>query len=313
MKFTKQFILPALVCCGILVSVVSCTDESIESTDVAVKSKSARTSRLSALHDKVKPSKADVDEYVKTLRSLSFEESLEYREIQREKIISEQGNTPEVIEGLEKDKQWFKGINEKSMELFGKPILQITDSQMDKVFSNYETMNNKQSKVVAQDCPVVPFNQLFPKSNKSLVAGDLLYETLSIREVQQPEDKLEKQDKDNSKGDCDCELEFLVPDKNFNHLLPVSGGVNGISDAHTLLSLFNNTVNGSMKFSKIRYNVLGEDGIIREAKEYYARPVFGKKRVRLVYLDLFNRGCQRLWRQYLLTDDVVRDTNEGEN
>jgi hypothetical protein len=299
----KKIILPALICCGLFVAVVSCTDESIDATGVVVKSKSVSASRLSALHDKVKPSKADKNEYVETLRSLSFEESLEYRDIQHGKIIAEYRNTPQVIRALEEDRQWFKAINVKSMELFGKPILQVSDSQMDVVFSNYDNMINKQSKVAAKDCPIVDFNMVFPKAT-NIGKAITQYDMNGVTETQQSE----KKDKDSSKGDCDCELQFVVPNEKFTHLVPIEPAIPvGISDPFVLLSLFNNQVGGTLKFNKGKY-ILYLDGGVKEksrAKEYHARPVFGKKRVRLVNIDVFNLGCDVLNKAYKITDNVV--------
>jgi hypothetical protein len=264
MKFTKQIILPALVCCGLLVSVISCTDEKIEATNVALKSKSVSASRLSALADKVKPSNADLNEYVKVLKTLSFDEAMEYRSLQHEKLLLKRGSNPNLTEALEKDMLWFKSINLKSIELFDKPMNQITNTQMDEVFIAMETKNSKQAKV-AKGCPAAVTNAsyTFQYDNVTPIA-----QMTTVSEVAQIKDP----------KDCDCELVFRtkVDDTTRNYSL------NGTTiDSRLLLLLYGTNVSG-----KITKNGTKEG--------YY--PVLGANRVRYI----FPGGCYDLLGLFIL-------------
>jgi hypothetical protein len=276
MKFNKKIILPVLVCCGILVSVVSCTDESIDATDVAVKSKSSNASRrLFALDEKEKPSEEEKKMYVKLYKSLSVDELIEFRKMQTVKAISENSNRPDVIEAAETDIQWFKNINTKSIELFGKPINQVSGLQIDQVLLAYDAKNSKQARV-AKGCPVVGFNDSF--INQATEVYPEGFAVLGVREVQQP-----PEGKDNSKDDCDCELKFGTTNPDFKRLYPLSGA------AQVLLATFGELISGSVIKNGVK-------------KGFY--PVFGAGRVKIVYAPVinFSSPCNIfLENQFLLT------------
>lgn len=199
------------------------------------------------MEEKINPSDEDINEYLKEFKSLSFDELIALRKLQHEKIKSKMGNKSEIAESLEKDMEWFTKINKLSMELFEKPVNQISNLQMDKVFSMDKAKNSKNAKIAA--CPVVSINIPFTKG----VGGTTNLSITSIREVSQP----------GSPTDCDCQIAFATSNTNFRKLKPTSFA------AGTLLNFFNNRVSGR-QFSGVG------------AGTY---PVFGKSRVNIVYFN----------------------------
>lgn len=257
MKIIKKIALPALLCCSIVVSIVSCKDENIGKSDVIEKSKDLSASRkLAALSEKINPSDEEINEYVEQFRKLSLDESMEFRKLQHEKIKSEMGNKPGLAETLEKDMKFFKQINEQSMSSFAKPINQLSNDQMDKAFLAYEAKSGKSAKVAA--CPPVTFNAGFTRG----VGGTTNLRITSIREVSQP----------GSLNDCDCQISFATSNTNFRKLRPINfaGG--------TLLNLFGGNISGR-QFS-------GTGG--------GSYPVFGASRVAIAYIG---GGCAELGTQ----------------
>jgi hypothetical protein len=266
MKIIRKIVLPVLVCCGISVLVVSCKDENIEKSNSVEKVKDFSASkRLAAMTEKVNPSDEDINEYVEGFKKLSFDESIEFRRLQHEKIKAEVGNKTNVIESLEKDMEWFTKINKQSMELFGKPVNQISGLQMDKVFSAYDAKNSKNAKIAA--CPVVGFNAGFTRG----VGGSTNLSITSIREVAQP----------SSPNDCDCQIAFATTNTNFRKLKPANFA------ASTLLNLFSNSLGGR------QFSGAG-------AGTY---PVFGQNRVKIAYPQAVFIGCSALSGQYTLSNN----------
>ncbi len=244
MKIIRKIALPVLVCCGISVLVVSCKDENFEKTNSIQKDNNFSASKkLAALEEKINPTDAEINEYVSDYKSLSFDELINLRKLQHEKIKSKTGNKPDLAESLEKDMVWFTKINKQSLELFGKPVNQISNLQMDEL-ELAEYANNKNAKIAS--CPIVPMNVGFTKGN----GGATNLPITSIVEVRQP-----------GSNDCDCQLAFATSNTNFRKLKPAG------FQAGTLFQAFGNSIGGR------QFSGAG-------AGTY---PVFGKLRVNVVY------------------------------
>ena len=175
---------------------------------------------------------------------------------------------------MEKDMKWFKSINMKSMELFGKPINHLNNPQMDQVFLAEKAKSSKQQKVVKIDkCQVVPPTFAFETTTelgyKTAYATNWKFTSLP-----------------SNPDDYDCQIAYPNVNPKLYKLFGVS------IEGKSLLQRYGKYVSGRIK---------------KNGSDAATYPVFGIDRVRLTFLDLSDNVCQRLvgtdhiW----LTDNLV--------
>ena len=267
MKNLKKMVLPALLCCGITAMIVSCKDENVEKSVSDSKEITQNAiEKLVALGDKLNPNTDEIQEFQSKYKSLNFDELIQFRKVQHEQIKSKIGIENDVVEKLNKDMNWFINLNKQSIALFGKPMNQASDSQMNEVFVAVDKANDKKSKVAAS-CPVINFTTSFTKG----VGGSTNLSPNSAREVDP-----------GAQNDCDCQLAFGTSNTNFRKVKPLT------TNASNLLNDFGNNLGGRQLTGA-------------SAGSF---PVWGKIRVTLRYpAAITSTGCNVLLNQYTLSNN----------
>ena len=156
-------------------------------------------------------------------------------------------------------------MNKQSISLFGKPLNQASDLQVNEVLTVIEKEKSKKAKVAA--CPAVSFTTSFTRG----FGGSTNLNTISAREVSQP----------SSPNDCDCQISFGTSNTNFRRIRPLN------ANATNLLSDFGNSLGGRQLTGA-------------SAGSY---PVFGKLRVTFRYPGAIFSGCNVLLGQYTLSNN----------